>query len=70
MTVIGVDEAQRKAARAVGLVYPLSFATVVAVNFGIFARLTAGNPPETAQNILAHETQVRVSVVDIRHQGA
>lgn len=63
MTVIGIDEVQRKAARAVGLVYPLSFATVVAVNFGIFARLTAGNPPETARNILAHETLFRVGIV-------
>jgi Domain of unknown function (DUF4386) len=36
---------------------------VVAVNFGIFARLiVSGNPEETARNILAHETLFRVGI--------
>jgi hypothetical protein len=46
------------------LAYLISFATVVAVNFGIFARLiVGGNPSETARNILAHETLFRVGMV-------
>jgi len=36
---------------------------VVAVNFGIFARLIiGGNPAETARNIQAHETLFRIGV--------
>jgi hypothetical protein len=36
MAVKGIDEAQRSAAKVAGLVYPISFVIVVAVNFGIF----------------------------------
>jgi len=35
MTNSTVDESQRKAGRVVGLAYPITFATVVYVNFGI-----------------------------------
>jgi hypothetical protein len=63
MTIATIDESQRTAARIAGLAFPISFATVVAVNFGIFARLIVrGNPAETARNILAHETLFRVGV--------
>jgi len=63
MTTSTIDESQRKAAKVAGLAFPISFATVVAVNFGIFARLiVSGNPAETAQNILAHETLFRIGI--------
>ena len=63
MTISTIGESQRKAARIVGLAFPISFVTVVAVNFGIFARLiVSGNPAQTARNILAHETLFRIGV--------
>jgi hypothetical protein len=63
MAISTVDKSQRTAARIAGLAFPISFATVVAVNFGIFARLIVnGNPAETARNILAHETLFRVGI--------
>jgi hypothetical protein len=64
MTIRTIDESQRKAAKVAGLACLISFVTVVAVNFGIFARLIVrGNPAETARNILAHETLFRIGVV-------
>lgn len=63
MTIRAIDEPQRQAARIAGLACLISFVTVVAVNFGIFARLiVGGNPAETARNILAHETLFRIGV--------
>jgi hypothetical protein len=60
---IPIDESQRTAARIAGLAFPISFAIVVVVNFGIFARLiVSSNPLETARNILAHETLFRIGV--------
>ena len=63
MTISSVGESQRVAARIAGIAFPVSFVTVVAVNFGIFARLiVAGNPAETARNILNHETLFRIGL--------
>lgn len=63
MTTSIIDKSQRIAARVAGLACPISFVTVVAVNFGIFARLiVSGNAAETARNILAHETLFRVGI--------
>jgi hypothetical protein len=63
MTINTIDDAQRTAAKIAGLACPISFVTVVAVNFGIFGRLiVSGNPAETARNILAHETLFRIGV--------
>jgi hypothetical protein len=63
MTIPAINGSQRTAARIAGLVLPISFVTVVAVNFGIFARLISdGSPAETARNILAHETLFRIGV--------
>ncbi len=63
MTINTIDESQRKAAKVAGFAYLISFATVVAVNFGIFARLIVrGNAAETARNILTHETLFRIGV--------
>ncbi len=64
MTIDTITEAQRKAARIVGLAYPISFVTVVLVNFGIFARLiVSGNAAESAKNIVAHETLFRIGII-------
>jgi hypothetical protein len=63
MTTNTVDESQRKAARVAGLAYLITFATVVYVNFGIFARLIVENNAETARNILAHERLFRIGIV-------
>src|SRR5260221_6007779 len=64
MTIPGIDDSQRKAARVAGLACLISFTIVIAVNFGIFARLIIhGNPAETARNILEHETLFRIGIV-------
>ena len=63
MAISAVDKSQRTAAWIAGLAFPISFAIVVAVNFGIFARLIIdGNPAESARNILAHERLFRIGV--------
>ncbi|HEY4683883.1 MAG TPA: DUF4386 domain-containing protein [Candidatus Acidoferrales bacterium] len=63
MKISTIDGSQRKAAWIAGLACPISFVTVVAVNFGIFERLiVSGNPAETARNILAHETLFRIGI--------
>lgn len=63
MTIRTIDEVQRTAARTAAVACLISFATVVAVNFGIFLRLiVSGNPAQTARNILAHETLFRIGV--------
>jgi hypothetical protein len=63
MAISTIDQSQRTAARIAGLIFPISFAIVVAVNFGIFARLiVSGNPADTARNILVHETLFRVGI--------
>lgn len=64
MTNNTIDESQRNAAKVAGLACLISFVTVVAVNFGIFARLIVrDNPAETARNIMAHETLFRIGIV-------
>ena len=63
MTTSAIDGSQRRAARIAGLAFPMSFVTVVAVNFGIFARLIVrGDPAQTARNILAHERLFRIGI--------
>jgi len=66
MTTGVIDESQHSAARIVGLAFPISFAIVVAVTFGIFGRLiVSGNPAETARNIQAHETLFRIGIAGV-----
>lgn len=63
MTASTIDESQNKAARVAGFFYLLTFAIVVAVNFGINERLMVeGNPGQTARNILAHERLFRIGI--------
>jgi hypothetical protein len=53
----------RAAARLAALACLISFVIVIAVNFGIMARLVVnGNPGATARNIVANETLFRIGV--------
>jgi len=63
MTLSPIDESQRTAARVAGFAYLITFATVVAVNFGIHDRLIVENNAQTARNILAHERLFRIGIV-------
>lgn len=58
----GPDASQQKAAKIAALSCLISFATVVAVNFGIFGRLMVGGPAQTGRNILANERLYRVGI--------
>src|ERR1700693_1289693 len=63
MTISTIDDSQRTAARVAGLAYLISFASVVFVQFAIHDRLiVAGNPAETARNIMAHELLFRIGI--------
>ena len=65
-----VDESQRRAAKAAGLAYLISFAAIAYVNFGIHTRLFSGDPPnyglvdanETARNVLADLPLFRLTI--------
>jgi len=53
-----------RTAKVAGLSCLLSTAIVVYTNFGILSKLmVAGNPAQTAQNILSHESLFRLSIV-------
>ena len=63
MTVTGITDSQRKAARIAGLAYVLTFAVVVAANYGISERLIVPHDAAaTARNILAHEVLFRINI--------
>jgi len=58
-----ITTAQRKAAKAAGLSYLLTFGIVVYVNFGIHDKLIVdNNAAETARNILNHEQLFRIGI--------
>jgi len=64
MTISKIDNSQRTAAKVAGWSGLLTFAIVVFGNFVLLNPLTVpGNAAATAQNILAHETQFRLTVV-------
>ncbi len=64
MTISKIDNSQRTAATVAGWSGLLTFAIVVFSNFVLLNPLTVpGNAAATAQNIVAHETQFRVTVV-------
>src|SRR5438552_16572675 len=63
MTISTIDESQRKAAKVAGFSCRFTMAIVVFANFGIHERLiVAGNAPETARNIMAHERLFRIGI--------
>src|SRR5258708_30354701 len=64
MTISKIDNSQRTAAKIAGWSGLLTFAIVVFGNFVLLNPLTvSGNAAATAQNIMAHETQFRLTVV-------
>src|SRR5882762_1976044 len=64
MTINKIDNSQRTAAKVAGWSGLLTFAIVVFGNCALLNPLTVpGNAAATAQNIVAHETQFRITVV-------
>ena len=64
MTIAKIDNSQRTAAKVAGWSGLLTFAIVVFGNYVLLNPLTVpGNAAATAQNIVAHETQFRLTVV-------
>jgi len=64
MTIAKIDNSQRTAATVAGWSGLLTFAIVVFGNYVLLNPLTVpGNAAATAQNIVAHETQFRLTVV-------
>jgi len=63
MTISGIGESQRTAARVAGLAGLFTLPFVVFANFAVHDRLiVAGNVAETARNIMAHERLFRISI--------
>jgi Domain of unknown function (DUF4386) len=64
MTVRDIDNSQRTAAKIVGISGLLTVAIVVFANYTLYNPLiVTGNATETARNIVAHETQFRITAV-------
>lgn len=63
MTITTIDNSQRTAAKVAGFALLFSMVIVVFANYGLLnPLLVRGNAAETARNIMAHETQFRVTV--------
>jgi hypothetical protein len=64
MTIGTIDASQRTAAKVAGWSLLFSMAIVVCANYVLLNPLIVpGNAAETARNIMAHETQLRVTVI-------
>src|SRR5213593_4021869 len=64
MTIDRIDNSQRTAAKVAGWSGLLTFAIVVFGNYVLLSPLVvSGNAAATAQNIVAHQTQLRITVV-------
>ena len=64
MTVRNIDESQRTAVKVAGISGLLTVAIVVFANYVLLNPLIVpGNAVETARNIVAHETQFRITAV-------
>jgi Domain of unknown function (DUF4386) len=63
MTMITIDNSQHTAAKVAGISGLFAMAIVVVANYALLNPLIVpGNAAETARNIVAHETQFRVTV--------
>jgi hypothetical protein len=63
MAIYGIDESHRKAARVAGFTFLFAMAIVVLANYGInFRLIVPGNAAETARNIMAHESLIRINI--------
>src|SRR5436305_10216728 len=64
MTITKIGNAQRTAAKVAGWSGLLTFAIVVLGNYVLLNPLAvSGNVAATAQNVVAHQTQLRITVV-------
>ena len=64
MTTSTIDNSQRTAAKVAGFSLLFSMAIVVFANYALLNPLIVpGNAAETARNIVAHETQLRITVI-------
>jgi hypothetical protein len=64
MRISTIDKSQRTAAKVAGWSGLLTFAIVVFGNYVLLSPLVvSGNAAATAQNIVAHQTQLRITVV-------
>jgi hypothetical protein len=64
MTLTAIDNSQRSAARVAGWSGLLTFAIVVLGNYVLLNPLVvSGDAAATAQNVVAHQTQFRITVV-------
>ena len=64
MTISAIDNSQRTAAKVAGWSGLLTFAIVVFGNYVLLNPLVvSGNAAATAQNMVAHQTQLRITVV-------
>jgi hypothetical protein len=64
MTVRNIDNSQRTAAKVAGISGLLTMAIVVFANYVLLNPLIVpGNAAETARNIVAHETQFRITAI-------
>src|SRR6478609_7456855 len=64
MTISTIDNSQRTAAKVAGWSGLLTFAIVVIGNYVLLNPLVvSGNAAATAQNIVAHQTQLRITIV-------
>jgi Domain of unknown function (DUF4386) len=63
MTISKIDNSQRTAAKVAGFSLLFSMVIVVFANFALLnPLLVPGNAAETARNIIAHQTQLRIAV--------
>jgi len=63
MTTSTIDKSQRTAAKVAGFSLLFSMVIVVFANFALLnPLLVPGNATETARNIIAHQTQLRIAV--------
>jgi hypothetical protein len=71
MTISTVDESQRTAAKVAGFSCLFSMAIVVFANYALYNPLIVpGDAAETARNIVAHETQLRITATCFLTYGA
>src|SRR5947208_6898859 len=62
MTTSTIDQSQRTAAKVAGFTCLFGMAIVVFANYALYSPLVVpGNAAETARNIVAHETQLRIT---------
>jgi Domain of unknown function (DUF4386) len=62
MTIISIDESQRKAAKVVGVAYLLAIVPAIFAEFYVGQLIVNDNATQTALNIMAHERLFRLGI--------